>query len=62
MKLIAVDEQTCQECADFLSLVERQSEADTKSVGLLEQALEDKASQQAATRLGLAPFEYEERN
>lgn len=49
--------------ADFLSLVERQSNADKETVERLEAVLRHgPASQEAAERLGFEPFGYCERN
>ena len=48
--------------ADFLTLVERQESADKESAERLEGALQEKASDKAAQRLGYEPFGYTERN
>lgn len=57
MKVIAVDEETCQECADFLSLVE-----EAKKPKAPTQHEYGPASKEAAERQGFEPFNYTERS
>lgn len=60
MTVLPVDDETCQECADFLSLVERH--ADAAKQGQAKPHEYGEPAKTAADRLGFAPFEYEERN